>query len=104
MARFGGLSPDGRCHTFDRRANGYVRGEGAGLVLLKALDAAVEDGDRIYAVLLGGAVNNDGGTDGLTTPSARAQAEVLRRAWAAAACRALGAAVRRTARHRHPGR
>ncbi|WP_319018987.1 type I polyketide synthase [Microbispora sitophila] len=84
VARFGGLSPDGRCHTFDRRANGYVRGEGAGLVLLKALDDAVEDGDRIYAVLLGGAVNNDGGTDGLTTPSARAQAEVLRRAWAAA--------------------
>ncbi|WP_344919818.1 type I polyketide synthase, partial [Streptosporangium oxazolinicum] len=84
VARFGGLSPDGRCHTFDRRANGYVRGEGAGLVLLKPLDAAVEDGDRVYAVLLGSAVNNDGTTDGLTVPSAEAQAEVIRRAWAAA--------------------
>ncbi|MEU3166370.1 beta-ketoacyl synthase N-terminal-like domain-containing protein, partial [Streptosporangium sp. NPDC006930] len=84
VARFGGLSPDGRCHTFDRRANGYVRGEGAGLVLLKPLDAAVEDGDRVYAVLLGSAVNNDGTTDGLTVPSARAQAEVIGKAWAAA--------------------
>ncbi|GAA2585653.1 type I polyketide synthase [Actinomadura fulvescens] len=84
VARFGGLSPDGRCHTFDSRANGYVRGEGAGLVLLKPLDAAVEDGDPVYAVLLGGAVNNDGTTDGLTVPSAEAQAAVLRRAWRAA--------------------
>ncbi|MEO3810450.1 beta-ketoacyl synthase N-terminal-like domain-containing protein, partial [Sphaerisporangium sp. B11E5] len=84
VARFGGLSPDGRCHTFDRRANGYVRGEGAALVLLKPLDAALEDGDHVYAVLLGSAVNNDGATDGLTVPSATAQAEVIRRAWAAA--------------------
>ncbi|MEU8384485.1 polyketide synthase, partial [Streptosporangium sp. NPDC048865] len=84
VARFGGLSPDGRCHTFDRRANGYVRGEGAGLVLLKPLDAAVEDGDRVHAVLLGSAVNNDGTTGGLTVPSAEAQAEVIRKAWAAA--------------------
>ncbi|GAA2986038.1 type I polyketide synthase [Streptosporangium longisporum] len=84
VARFGGLSPDGHCHTFDRRANGYVRGEGAGLVLLKPLDAAIEDGDRVHAVLLGSAVNNDGTTDGLTVPSAHAQAEVIRTAWAAA--------------------
>ncbi|MGP4043534.1 type I polyketide synthase, partial [Streptomyces sp. 2A115] len=84
VARFGGLSPDGHCYTFDRRANGYVRGEGAGLVLLKPLDAAIEDGDRVHALLLGSAVNNDGTTDGLTVPSPHAQAEVVQRACAAA--------------------
>ncbi|MCD0451595.1 SDR family NAD(P)-dependent oxidoreductase [Actinocorallia sp. API 0066] len=83
VARFGGLSPDGACHTFDKRANGYVRGEGAALLLLKPLDAALADGDQVYAVLLGGAVNNDGATDGLTVPSADAQADVIRRACAA---------------------
>ncbi|MFE4964188.1 type I polyketide synthase, partial [Streptomyces sp. NPDC056660] len=84
VARFGALSPDGHCYTFDRRANGYVRGEGAGLVVLKPLDAALADGDRIHAVLLGSAVNNDGTTDGLTVPSPEAQADVVRRACAAA--------------------
>ncbi|WP_344597081.1 type I polyketide synthase, partial [Streptomyces violaceusniger] len=83
-ARFGGLSPDGRCFTFDARANGFVRGEGGGLVLLKPLARALADGDRIHGVLRGGAVNNDGGGDSLTTPSRTAQAEVLRRAYAAA--------------------
>ncbi|GAA2724365.1 type I polyketide synthase [Actinocorallia aurantiaca] len=78
--RFGGLSPDGRCFTFDARANGYVRGEGGGLVLLKRLDDALADGDRIHAVILGGAVNNDGTTEGLTVPSARAQEEAVRQA------------------------
>ncbi|MFI5916525.1 SDR family NAD(P)-dependent oxidoreductase [Dactylosporangium sp. NPDC051541] len=76
--RFGGLSPDGQCFTFDARANGYVRGEGGGLVVLKPLAAAVADGDRIYCVIQGSAVNNDGATDGLTVPSAAAQAEVIR--------------------------
>ncbi|MFJ8857562.1 SDR family NAD(P)-dependent oxidoreductase [Streptomyces sp. NPDC102451] len=84
VARFGGLSPDGHCYTFDRRANGYVRGEGAGLVLLKPLDRALADGDRVHAVILGSAVNNDGATDGLTVPSRRAQAEVVRLACDAA--------------------
>ncbi|GAA0952513.1 type I polyketide synthase [Actinocorallia libanotica] len=83
VARFGALSPDGHCHTFDRRANGYVRGEGAGLVLLKPLEDALADGDHVYAVIAGGAVNNDGATGGLTVPSAEAQAEVIRRACAA---------------------
>ncbi|WP_205587798.1 type I polyketide synthase [Streptomyces sp. 11-1-2] len=83
-ARFGGLSPDGRCFTFDARANGFVRGEGGGLVLLKPLARALADGDRIHGVLRGGAVNNDGGGDSLTTPSRTAQEEVLRRAYAAA--------------------
>ncbi|MES9500535.1 type I polyketide synthase, partial [Streptomyces koyangensis] len=77
-AKFGGLSPDGRCHTFDARANGYARGEGAGLVLLKPLDRALADGDRVYAVIRGSAVNNDGTTQGLTVPGRRAQEAVVR--------------------------
>ncbi|MEV0385442.1 type I polyketide synthase, partial [Nonomuraea sp. NPDC050643] len=80
-ASMGGLSPDSRCFTFDSRANGYARGEGGGLVVLKPLSRAVEDGDSIYCVIRGSAVNNDGGTNGLTVPSVRAQAEVLRRAY-----------------------
>ncbi|MGW3964542.1 type I polyketide synthase [Amycolatopsis sp. NPDC005003] len=80
--RFGALSPQGRCHTFDSRADGYVRGEGGGLVVLKPLGAALADGDRVHAVLLGGAVNNDGGGAGLTVPRAGAQTEVIRLACA----------------------
>ncbi|MEV4724265.1 beta-ketoacyl synthase N-terminal-like domain-containing protein [Micromonospora humida] len=57
LCQSGALSPDGRCHTFDSRANGYVRGEGAGLVLLKPLSQAVADGDRVHAVIRGTAVN-----------------------------------------------
>ncbi|MET9913795.1 acyltransferase domain-containing protein [Streptomyces sp. NPDC006476] len=83
-ARFGGLSPDGRCHTFDSRANGFVRGEGAGLVVLKPLAAALADGNTVYAVIHGSAVNTAGATEELTTPSAASQEEVLRRAYAAA--------------------
>src|SRR4051812_11314507 len=80
-AQFGGLSPDGRCYTFDARANGFVRGEGGGIALLKPLDAALRDGDAIYCVIRGSAVNNDGATDGLTVPSSAAQEDVLRRAY-----------------------
>lgn len=79
-AQFGGLSPDGRCHTFDARANGFVRGEGGATVLLKPLTAAVRDGDAVYCVIHAGAVNNDGATDGLTAPSAAAQEDVVRTA------------------------
>ncbi|MFE7135197.1 polyketide synthase, partial [Streptomyces sp. NPDC057638] len=77
---FGGLSPDGRCHTFDARANGFVRGEGGGVVILKRLTDALADGDRVHAVIQGGAVNNDGATEALTVPSREAQAAVLRQA------------------------
>ncbi|MDX2590502.1 SDR family NAD(P)-dependent oxidoreductase, partial [Streptomyces sp. WI04-05A] len=80
LTRFGGLSPDGVSYTFDARANGYVRGEGGGAVVLKRLDRALADGDHIHAVVRGSAVNNDGATDGLTVPSAQAQETVLRRA------------------------
>ncbi|MEU7786522.1 type I polyketide synthase [Amycolatopsis sp. NPDC049159] len=80
--RFGGLSPDGTAHVFDARANGFVRGEGGAAVVLKPLDQALADGDLVHAVLLGGAVGNDGGGAGLTAPDADGQAEVLRRAYA----------------------
>ncbi|HEY5978825.1 MAG TPA: type I polyketide synthase, partial [Microlunatus sp.] len=77
---FGGLSPDDRCFTFDARANGFVRGEGGGLVVLKPLSQALADGDRVYGVIRGSAVNNDGATQSLTVPSAEAQEEVIREA------------------------
>ncbi len=78
---FGGLSPDGRCYVFDARANGYVRGEGGGVVVMKRLQDAVADGDSIYCVIRGSAVNNDGGGEGLTAPNQLAQEEVLRLAY-----------------------
>ncbi|MEU4702642.1 SDR family NAD(P)-dependent oxidoreductase [Nonomuraea dietziae] len=84
IGAFGALSPDGRCHVFDERANGYVRGEGGAVVVLKRLADALADGDQVHAVILGGAVNNDGGGEGLTVPSARAQEEVIRLACAEA--------------------
>jgi amino acid adenylation domain-containing protein len=71
------LSPRGRCHTFDARADGYVRSEGCGLVMLKRLSDAERDGDRIYAVILGSAVNHDGKSQGLTAPSGKAQQRVI---------------------------
>ncbi|WP_436764170.1 type I polyketide synthase, partial [Streptosporangium sp. V21-05] len=77
-ASFGALSPDGRCFTFDARANGYVRGEGGGIVVLKPLSRALADGDRVYCVIAGSAVNNDGGGEGLTVPDQHAQEEVIR--------------------------
>ncbi|MFD7456316.1 MULTISPECIES: type I polyketide synthase [unclassified Streptomyces] len=79
-ARMGGLSPDGRVRTFDARANGYVRGEGGALVVLKPLERALADGDPVLCVIRGSATNNDGGGDSLTTPDPRAQEEVIRQA------------------------
>ncbi|MET7293161.1 type I polyketide synthase, partial [Streptomyces griseoloalbus] len=79
--RFGALSPDGVTYTFDARANGFVPGEGGGVVLLKPLRQAVADGNRVYGVIRGSAVNNDGATDGLTVPSRAAQEQVLRTAY-----------------------
>ncbi|MCX4760365.1 type I polyketide synthase [Streptomyces sp. NBC_01275] len=79
--RFGALSPDGLSFTFDARANGYVRGEGGAFVVLKPLHAAVADGDPVYCVLHGSAMNNDGTTEGLTVPSPAGQQDVLRQAY-----------------------
>ncbi|MGW1721065.1 beta-ketoacyl synthase N-terminal-like domain-containing protein, partial [Streptomyces sp. NPDC002156] len=81
LAEMGVLSPDGRCYVFDSRANGFVRGEGGGLVVLKRLSDALADGDRIAAVVAGSAVNNDGRGNGLTVPSATAQQALLSRAY-----------------------
>lgn len=71
------LSPDGRCKAFDARGNGFVRGEGAGVIVLKPLAAARADGDRIYAVIRGSAVNQDGHTSSLTVPGADAQRRLI---------------------------
>ncbi len=74
------LSPEGRSKTFDALANGFARGEGCGLVVLKRLSDARRDGDRIWALLRGSALNQDGRSTGLTAPSVRAQEAVLREA------------------------
>jgi acyl transferase domain-containing protein/NAD(P)-dependent dehydrogenase (short-subunit alcohol dehydrogenase family)/acyl carrier protein len=81
LSAAGALSPRGVTSTFGREADGYVPGEGAGAVVLKPLAAALRDGDRVYAVIRGSAVNNDGRTVGLTTPSVVAQREVLAAAY-----------------------
>ncbi|GAA4771552.1 hypothetical protein GCM10023329_18620 [Streptomyces sanyensis] len=81
------LSPSGRCRTFDERADGFVPGEGCGVLLLKPLDAALRDGDRITAVIDAVAANNDGRTMGLTTPSPASQAALVKAALAAAGAR-----------------
>ncbi len=84
FSQLGVLAPDGRCKTFDARANGYVRSEGAGMVLLKPLADAMRDGDCIYAVIRSTALNQDGRTPGLTVPSEAAQASLVRIACARA--------------------
>lgn len=76
------IAPDGRCKFGDASANGYVRSEGAGIVVLKPLAAALADGDPIYALIQGSAVNNDGSSSGyLTTPGRRGHEELLRKAY-----------------------
>ncbi|WIX98161.1 SDR family NAD(P)-dependent oxidoreductase [Amycolatopsis mongoliensis] len=74
------LSPDARCKSFDHRANGYARGEGAGILVLKPLSAAVRDGDRIHAVVRGTAANQDGRTPGITVPRVESQRTLIERA------------------------
>jgi phthiocerol/phenolphthiocerol synthesis type-I polyketide synthase B len=76
------MAPDGRCKFGDAAGDGYVRSEGAGLIVLKRLDQAVKDGDRIYAVIRGSATNNDGRSSGsMGTPSRLGQEELLRAAY-----------------------
>ena len=82
LSKFGGLSPTSELRAFDARANGFVRGEGGGFVVLKSLSRALADGDPIYAVIRGTAVNNDGASNGLTAPNPQAQEIVLEEAYA----------------------
>jgi myxalamid-type polyketide synthase MxaD len=81
FTKAGVMAPDGRCKAFDAQANGYVRSEGAGLVVLKPLSRALADGDPIYAVIRGSAVNQDGRSNGLMAPNPLAQEAVLREAY-----------------------
>ncbi|MBK9331723.1 MAG: AMP-binding protein [Ignavibacteria bacterium] len=74
------LAPDGKCKTFDSAADGYVRSEGCGIVVLKKLSEAIKSGDRIYSLIKGSAINQDGKSNGLTAPNGPSQEEVIRKA------------------------
>jgi acyl transferase domain-containing protein/acyl carrier protein len=80
FSKSGMLAPDGKCKTFDARADGYVRGEGCGIVVLKRLSEASRHGDAVLAVIRGSAVNHDGRSSGLTAPNGPAQERVIRAA------------------------
>jgi len=78
FSRMSMLSPDGRCKAFDASANGFVRGEGVGAIILKPLSAAQADGDKIYALIRSTGANQDGRTNGITVPSRHAQERLIR--------------------------
>jgi phthiocerol/phenolphthiocerol synthesis type-I polyketide synthase C len=80
LCRLRALAHNGRCKTFDAAADGYVRGEGCGMVVLKTLSAAMRNRDRIFGVIRGSAINHDGRSNGLTAPSGAAQEAVIRAA------------------------
>ncbi len=82
FCKMGMLSADGLCHTFDASANGFVLGEGCGVIVLKRLSDAQADGNPVLAIIRGSAVNQDGRTSGLTAPSRQAQEAVIRQALA----------------------
>ncbi|MEZ4867753.1 MAG: SDR family NAD(P)-dependent oxidoreductase [Caldilineaceae bacterium] len=84
LAKMQAISPDGRCKTFDAAADGYGRGEGCGVLVLKRLTDALAAGDRVWAVIRGSAIGHDGASGGLTVPNGPAQEGLLRRALAAA--------------------
>ena len=77
FSQAGALASDGRCKTFDHRANGIVRSEGAGMIVLKPLSQAQADGDRIYALIRGSVVNQDGRSNGIMAPNGEAQEAML---------------------------
>lgn len=82
FSKGGFLSPDGKCYAFDSRANGYIRSEGAGVIIIKPLSRALKDGDLIYATIRGSGVNQDGTTNGISVPNPVAQEEMIRMAYA----------------------
>ena len=94
FSRLHAMSPTGRCHSFDAAADGYVRSEGCGVVVLKRLTDAQRAGDPILAVIRGSAVNQDGRSNGLTAPSGAAQTAVLRAALRDAGVNAARAILR----------
>ena len=98
------LSPEGRCAAFDASASGFVRGEGAGMVLLKRLSQAIADGDPIQGVIVGTSINQDGHTNGISLPSAEAQARLVQDACKDAGIAPESDRICRSARHRHRGR
>ncbi|MCA8934175.1 MAG: type I polyketide synthase, partial [Rhodospirillaceae bacterium] len=77
FSKAGMMSPTGRCHVFSEKADGYVRSEGAGAMILRRLDQALADGDEIHGVIRATAVNNDGHTQGIALPSSAAQARLI---------------------------
>lgn len=81
FGKTGMLSPSGQCRSFDAGADGYVRGEGGGVILLKSLARAIEDGDQIYGVVKGSAINHGGRSQTLTSPNAFAQSQVIQDAY-----------------------
>ncbi len=84
LCKMKALSPDGRCKTFDAAADGYGRGEGCGVIVLKRLSDAISDGDKILATIRGSAINHDGASSGLTVPSKLAQEKLIKQTLAAA--------------------
>ncbi|KAF5020446.1 hypothetical protein F66182_7525 [Fusarium sp. NRRL 66182] len=84
LTALGFLSPDGRCYSFDSRANGYSRGEGFGMVVLKRLSDAIRDGDCIRAIIRGSSSNQDGKSPGITQPTRQAQVDLINAAYQSA--------------------
>lgn len=84
FSKAGVMSPDGQCKAFDSKANGFVRGEGVGVIILKPLSKAILDNDLIYAVILGASINQDGRSNGLMAPNRQAQELVLKQAYQSA--------------------
>lgn len=78
----GASSLSGKCHTFDVKADGYIKAEGINAIIIKRLDDAIRDGDPIRAVIRGSATNSDGKTPGIASPSSEAQATAIRAAYA----------------------